>query len=351
LSVRISYLQKKLYLFLLAFLSFFTLLYLLIFISSKVFFQSSQEQFKKSTNSSLIAEPEPIPSSAPLVFSMIIGGDLMFDRHIRTKAEVQGYYDFIFDRELGEFLNSADYASANLEGPITQEKSVSQYSSPGGPGNYTFTFSPEIIPVLQKNNLSILNLGNNHILNFGQRGLDSTQQYLEQAKLAFFGDVGAGEEWQRYYVLEHFGQKIAFISYNQFVAGAKNKTLSDLNEAQNQGASLILLFAHWGNEYVPVANQTIVDLAHEFIEAGADLIIGGHPHVVQNKEIYQDKTIYYSLGNFVFDQYFSAETQEGLLLKIDFIFDPDTEKWTYQIFEQAIRMSKDGITRLSSIAN
>jgi len=73
--------------------------------------------------------------------------------------------------------------------------------------------------------------------------------------------------------------------------------------------------------------------------------------VVQNKELYQGKTIYYSLGNFVFDQYFSTETQEGLLLKIDFTFDPDTNNWTYQIFEQAIQMSKDGVTSLNSIAN
>jgi gamma-polyglutamate biosynthesis protein CapA len=351
LSVKISYLLKKIYLFLLVFLSFFTLVYLLIFVSSKLVFNSSQEKLEKFSSSSLISEPDLSPTPAPLVFSMIIGGDLMFDRHIRTKAEIQGSYDFIFDEDLSNFLNSADYASANLEGPITQEKSVSQYSSPGGPGNYTFTFSPEIIPVLQKNNLSILNFGNNHVLNFGQAGLESTQQYLEQANLDFFGDVGVSEDWQRYHVLEHFGQKIALISYNQFVAGAKNKTLYDLNESKNQGASLILLFAHWGNEYVPVVNQAIVDLAHEFIEAGADLIIGGHPHVVQNKEIYQGKTIYYSLGNFVFDQYFSAETQEGLLLKINFTFDPDTENWTYQIFEQAIRMSKDGVTRLYSIAN
>jgi len=351
LSVKISYLQKKLYLFLLVFLSFFTLLYLLIFISLKVFFHSSQKQFKKSTNSSLIAEPEPIPSSAPLSFSMIVGGDLMFDRHIRTKAETRGSYDFIFDEDLSNFLNSADYALANLEGPITQEKSVSQYSLPGGPGNYTFTFSPEIIPVLQQNNLRILNLGNNHILNFGRNGLNSTQEYLEQANLVYFGDVGVGEDWQRYSFLEYFGQKIALISYNQFVTEAKNKTLRDLIEVQNQGADLVLLFAHWGNEYVPTANQAIVNLAHEFIEAGADLIIGGHPHVVQNKELYQGKTIYYSLGNFVFDQYFSTETQEGLLLKIDFTFDPDTNNWTYQIFEQAIQMSKDGVTSLNSIAN
>jgi poly-gamma-glutamate capsule biosynthesis protein CapA/YwtB (metallophosphatase superfamily) len=149
------------------------------------------------------------PSPAPMTFSLIVGGDLMFDRHIRTKAEAKGNYDFIFEQQLSDFLHSADYVLANLEGPITLEKSVSQASSPGGPGNYTFTFSPDIIPALQNNNLTLLNLGNNHILNFGVEGLDSTRQYLNDAQIKYFGDVGVDQNEQRYYFLELFGQKIA----------------------------------------------------------------------------------------------------------------------------------------------
>ena len=106
----------------------------------------------------------------------------MFDRHIRSKAEAIGNYDFIFDQELSVFLNSADLALANLKGPITLNKSIGQHSLPSGPGNYTFTFSPDITPVLKNNNLTLLNLGNNHILNFGTQGLDSTKQYLEEVE-------------------------------------------------------------------------------------------------------------------------------------------------------------------------
>lgn len=288
-------------------------------------------------------ESTPAPNS----FSLIVGGDLMFDRHIRTKAEAKGNYDFIFDAELTKFLNSADYALANLEGPITLERSVSQSSLPGGPGNYTFTFSPEIVSVLKNNNLKILNLGNNHILNFGTIGLESTYQYLEVAQLIYFGDVGVDQAKQRFYLMQVLDEKIALISYNQFAAEAKNNTLQDIAEAQKQGATLILLFSHWGNEYVPVANQVIVDLAHQFIDQGVDLIVGGHPHVIQNQEIYNDKSIYYSLGNFVFDQYFSPETQEGLLLKINFTYHADAKKWTYEIDEQQVYMNRDGVTSFS----
>lgn len=343
------YLHKKIYLSLLIIVSLFSLGYLFSFFN----FTQFRDQFNSTNNlpSQSPSVPElvrkaPSPTPAPLSFTLAVGGDLMFDRHIRSKAEAQGNYDFIFDQKLTNFLNSADYALANLEGPITLENSISQNTVPGGPGNFTFTFSPAIIPVLKNNNLSLLNLGNNHILNFGQKGLMTTRQYLADANLISFGDVGEEANEQNFYYLDIFEQKIALISYNQFVGGSKNRALAAILTAKNQGASLIILFTHWGNEYVPEANQVIVNLAHEFIDAGVDLIIGGHPHVIQNKEVYQNKTIYYSLGNFVFDQYFSKETQEGLVLKIKFTYDPKQLLWSYHIDEQIIEMSQEGITSL-----
>jgi poly-gamma-glutamate synthesis protein (capsule biosynthesis protein) len=167
---------------------------------------------------------------------------------------------------------------------------------------------------------------------------------LDDAQLIYFGDVGIDQARQRFYLMQVLNEKIALISYNQFTKEAKSNALEDIEEAKRKGASLILLFSHWGNEYVPVANQIFVDLAHEFIDKGVDLIVGGHPHVIQNKEIYQDKSIYYSLGNFVFDQYFSHETQEGLLLKINFTYNPYSENWTYEIDEYHVYMNRDGVS-------
>ena len=76
--------------------------------------------------------------------------------------------------------------------------------------------------------------------------------------------------------------------------------------------------AHWGEEYSAQFNRLQQELAHGFIDAGADAVIGHHPHVAQGMEVYKNKPIFYSLGNFVFDQYFSAETQTGLA--VEFIF-------------------------------
>ena len=104
----------------------------------------------------------------------------------------------------------------------------------------------------------------------------------------------------------------------------------------------LIVYAHWGNEYetTPTSQQT--DLAHSFIDAGADFIIGSHPHVVQTKEEYKGKMIYYSLGNMVFDQYFSTETQKGLLIEADINTDSDSISFK----ETTIRLEVNGQTVL-----
>jgi hypothetical protein len=87
----------------------------------------------------------------------------------------------------------------------------------------------------------------------------------------------------------------------------------------------LIVGVHWGYEYEDIARQNIVDKAHQFVDAGADFIWGTHPHVVQNSEQYKERWIYYSLGNFVFDQYWSAATQKGLVLGLKIESTPPSE--------------------------
>ena len=79
----------------------------------------------------------------------------------------------------------------------------------------------------------------------------------------------------------------------------------------------MIVFLHWGEEYQLISSSSQRKLAHSLIDAGADLIIGSHPHVVQEIEKYKGKLIFYSLGNFIFDQYFSRETQKGLAVSLE----------------------------------
>lgn len=264
-------------------------------------------------------------------------GDLMFDRYIRQISERKGS-DFVF-AGVKDLLAENDLAVGNLEGPITDKPSISAGSEIGAHDNYIFTFNAEVAKELWKNNLRLVSLGNNHILNFGADGLVQTKKNLQSSSVDFFGD-STGEK--RLAVWEKNGAKIIFVSYNQFEKEAKSKTLADLEQAKKMKADFVLLYAHWGTEFAGKASDNIKKLAHDFIDSGADLIIGSHPHVVQNKEEYKGKLIYYSLGNFIFDQYFSPETQQGLA--VQFEMNPQDKKIVAK--EIPVSMKSNGQTVL-----
>lgn len=237
----------------------------------------------------------------------------MFDRSLRSVAMKESY-SFILE-EITEYLNGFDLVIANLESPITDNESQSTGSEIGSTDNYIFTSDPQIIPVLKENNLGLLNLGNNHTLNFGEEGLNQTTDYLDESNILYFGDTGTNLVSP--FIIRHFGDlKIVFINYNQFVGQGIDSTLELISQLESQ-ANLTILYTHWGEEYQTEPSNIIEEQAYQFIDQGADLIIGSHPHVVQTHELYNGKHIYYSLGNFVFDQYFSEETQQGLLVEVE----------------------------------
>lgn len=249
--------------------------------------------------------------------SVIFGGDMMFDRSVRKVVEKKGG-DFIFSC-IERVLQDADFVVANLEGPITQHASVSALSSMGDEFNYTFTFSPETAELLHNHNIRVVNLGNNHILNFGREGVRSTISELEKAGVWYFGDPIYHSVH-----LEHAFSPIvfAFINYNEFnaLAGsgkAASTTIKQIQLVRATGA-LPIVYAHWGIEYATTSSANSRELAHRFVDAGAGIVIGSHPHVVQEHEVYNNKHIYYSLGNFIFDQYFSEDVTHGLLLNVAF---------------------------------
>ncbi len=287
-----------------------------------VIFSDSKEEV--SFASVFLSPPTLIPSPAPKPIKIIFGGDLMFDRNVRLQAEKFGDYDFFFTN-LAPLFQEADLVVANLEGPITKFSSQSVGTLPGSPKNFIFTFSPAVVETLAKNNFYLLNLGNNHILNFGLGGLAQTKNYLKAAGIGYFGNTVDDEE--RYFIWQKDNLKIGFVNYNQFAPNGFAVAKEDILKTRPQ-ADLIILYAHWGEEYQEEPNKLIKEQAHQLIKTGADLIIGSHPHVVQSTEAYQGKKIYYSLGNFLFDQYFSPETQKGLLVVLT--IDPKTRAFSFR---------------------
>ena len=235
----------------------------------------------------------------------------MFDRSIREVAMRRGN-DSVFAPELQTLMRGEDRVVANLEGPITDNPSKSIGSAMGSRENYFFTFDRSWAATLSQDNIGIVSIGNNHILNFGDTGVAETRKYLSASGVDFFGDpIDPGH---RSFVATIRGIRIGFINENQFVADGEAKALQDVRALRDQ-SDVLVAYAHWGTEYMPATDDE-KRRAHALVDAGVDVVIGSHPHIVEEKEVYQGKTIYYSLGNFVFDQYWQESTRHGLLVEM-----------------------------------
>jgi poly-gamma-glutamate synthesis protein (capsule biosynthesis protein) len=272
-------------------------------------------------------------------------GDIMLDRSIRQAGEKLGYRSLISNR-LSDTLAQVDLVVGNLEGPVTEADSVSVNSAMGSPQNYQFTFSPESLEVLLTHNISLVNLGNNHANDYGAGGQLSTRAFLTEAGVWYFGYTSPNISTNRVYYWQAPQGAIAFVNYNQFVSGGLEAALADIASAAD-AAQFVVLYTHWGSEYQTTHNPALQQLALRFAEAGADLIIGTHQHVIAPVEkIFttdgRQVWVYYSLGNFIFDQYFSPEVQVGMIVTAEFFF--DTQHITTQ--SRQVRQLRTGVTDL-----
>lgn len=268
-------------------------------------FQQTSVAIRTLNNERQVPEEQQLASVTKPIKILFVG-DMMFDRHIREISETKKDYCYPLQK-VTTFLNSFDVVVGNNEGAITSNKSISTNTKPGEKNNFYFTFDPQITSCYQKNNIQIVSLGNNHSTNFGNDGIVQTTQNLDAARVGYFGDPKAEENSVVYRTFN--GKTIAFVAYNYSVKF--NSTIAFIQKAREK-AQIVVVFAHWGNEYSERSNAVQKALAYSFIDAGADAIVGMHPHVIQEEEVYKEKHIFYSLGNFVFDQYFSEPTKKGL---------------------------------------
>lgn len=262
-------------------------------------------------------------------------GDIMFDRYVRDQ---QGPgYQYVLAPALLKHLRNTDGVVGNLEGPITDFSSVFTYDQTS-PDHYRFTFDPVVATVLKQANFIALSIGNNHITNFGNEGVQQTRSYLQQAGIASFGDPN---EAAHTVIITINEIKLGFVAYNYADAIPLAVTLKNITNLANQVDQVIVL-PHWGTEYETMANPSQINLAKQFAGAGADLIIGSHPHVVQNNEKIDNAITYYSLGNFIFDQYFSPGVRCGLVTTFEF-----TKKSIWLTESINSYLATDGSTRIA----
>jgi poly-gamma-glutamate capsule biosynthesis protein CapA/YwtB (metallophosphatase superfamily) len=283
---------------------------LVIAVSKKQYSIFGKETYKRehTTKSNIMNKQQEATSTLMITFV----GDMMFDRYIRKMSLKHGD-DHVFSC-IAPFLTSSDMVVGNLEGPITSRPSTSMGSAIGSKDNYSFTFPTSTAQVLARHNISIVSLGNNHSTNQGYKGLTETHMWLRKSGVAYFGGVKGNDPVYR---VEKNNTPLSFIGYNQFGGDDVDIVAKKIQQEKETGR-VVIVYAHWGDEYKEV-NEGVREIARLFVTSGASLIIGSHPHVIQRSEVIDGVFVYYSLGNFIFDQYFQEDVKEGLVVvaKID----------------------------------
>jgi len=244
------------------------------------------------------------------VKTVLLVGDVMLDRGVEYLVKQNSiYYPF---QNISHFLRGIDIVFGNLEGPVVE-------NPPEFPDDsLKFAFNPEVIKGASWSHFNLFSLSNNHTLDMGKEGLGETKEWLKKYGINFVGDPlsGSSDNLDSSFSRDN----ITFLAFNQLFPFLirEEETIKKVRTVKSLNPDNFLIVSlHWGEEYKLINSPVQQSLAHKIIEAGGDLIIGHHPHVVQNIEKYQGKLIFYSLGNFIFDQYFSPETQEGLAVGLE----------------------------------
>ena len=221
-------------------------------------------------------------------------------------------------------LADADLTVGNLECAIVKEGHA--VDKP-----YTFRGPTAALPLL-KQHFAAVSLANNHSGDWGKPAFLTGLALLRETRLPYFGGGRNAREARAPLVLTARGRRVALLGYNDFPPRAfaagpaspgtawlvEKDVLADIRTARAR-ADLVLLFLHWGEELEPNATPAQKAMARRFIEAGADAVVGSHPHVTQEIEWHHDRPIVYSLGNFVFDYFpYDPPLWKGWMAKLSF---------------------------------
>jgi poly-gamma-glutamate synthesis protein (capsule biosynthesis protein) len=254
------------------------------------------------------SENVAVAEKAAESISLTIAGDAMFDRAVDYHFRDDKLFDVV--SSIKDVFGKTNVSFINLEGPI----SSIPIPADGTRDSMIFNFPPKTTEVLADLGISGVSLANNHTNNNGKAGLANTKKVLGDKHIlavgeeATFGDYSVGR-------FVNGNARLSIVTINCLEV---NQNLNEIISQEKSTGAKVLVFPHWGEEYKTVHNNSQERLAHSWIDAGADMVVGGHPHVVQDGEEYKGRPIFYSLGNFIFDQTWSKETQQGLILKVNF---------------------------------
>jgi poly-gamma-glutamate synthesis protein (capsule biosynthesis protein) len=255
--------------------------------------------------------------------TLLFGGDVMLGRNVMNQSIKNKDYSYPFAK-IFNFTKESDIFLVNLENPIIKD-------CPESNSGFKFCTLPDMVEGLIKAGVNVVSLANNHTLNYGPEGIEQTENYLTKAGISLSGMSNL--------VVKNFkGITFGFIGFDFTVKSPTLKDYQFIKESDSK-VNFLLISVHWGEEYKAKANIYQRKWAKEMIVNGADIIVGSHPHWVQDFECLNypqgeslcsnagednncicdgivGKPVYYSLGNLVFDQMWSEETKKGLLVRL-----------------------------------
>lgn len=282
-----------------------------------------------------IESEEPIVDKHSYDFTLCFAGDVNFDENyfpIQYYKDCENGIKDCISADLIQTMQDADIMCLNNE---------FTYSTGGAPLEnkaYTFRADPSRVEILKELGVDLVGLANNHVYDYGKQALLDTFDTLDNAGIPY---VGAGhnlEEAMKPVYMTVDGKTIAFVAASR---AEKNKMTPQATETEpgilrcydtelflqeiqkaKENADFVIAYVHWGTEYSYELEDVQLTTGKEYLDAGADAVIGAHPHCLQGMEYYNGKPIIYSLGNF----WFNEKTLDTLLLQLHFSGDDDSQQ-------------------------
>jgi poly-gamma-glutamate synthesis protein (capsule biosynthesis protein) len=310
----------------------------------------------------LVPEPAgstPSTFATAAAWTLVAGGDVMLDRSIYRQLVINGKgarhpwngglakitsryccgapgfrivkgVRVVANGAVRTLLRGADVSMVNLEGPAPDDF---RYHTSG----YIFSMDPELLTGLRYAGIDVVSLANNHIRNWGASGVIDTLRNLDALGIRHAGAGRTSTQARRPAWMTVAGQRIAILAYNgvgsyRGIGGSPNATSTragaaalgitairaDIKAARAAGATVVIVFPHWGTEFTDSLNAQQADLAPKILAAGADAVIGGHSHWAGPIRLFGNRPVVYSMGDLVFGMTHDERTQEGLLVELTF---------------------------------
>ena len=282
--------------------------FLLLIFASLVFFVFISF-FNKQTSvqviETIITEKQSEPDQDDSLISLIFTGDVMLGRSVMAETAKVNDVNYPF-LKVADKLKSADLVFVNLENPIIN-------NCPAHIGGFKFCSPPTSVDALKNAGINVVTLANNHSSNYGEDGVEQTVSLLEKNGIAVTGLGNLA-------IRQIKGVKFGFLGFDksQQTAPVLSKSEIELITSSDKEVDVLIVAMHWGVEYQSTALPGVKKLARELVVNGADAVVGHHPHWVQDFEYIDGKPVYYSLGNFVFDQMWSEETKKGMVVSLTY---------------------------------